>query len=284
MNTQMVPERVVVVGCNGFIGSALIDQLTRVGINCLGLPKEEFDLLDNSTSDKLNKILNIGDQVVFTSAIAPSKGVSDVIKSITMAETFCKSMEKVQVNQVILISSDSVYGDRSGVFTEESSCYPNSFHGLAQLSREIVFESSSVKNLAILRVCAVYGPGDTHNGYGPNRFINQIKNSETVKVFGDGLNLRDHIYIDDVVSLIIESLKNNIVGKLNVVSGKSYSFLEVAKLCRDIFSPETEIDNLGSEGEIIEKHFSNDKIYELFPNFKLHVLEEGLNLWKNRLL
>jgi hypothetical protein len=84
--------------------------------------------------------------------------------------------------------------------------------------------------------------------------------------------------------LIIESLKNNIVGKLNVVSGKSYSFLEVAKLCRDIFSPETEIDNLGSEGEIIEKHFSNDKIYELFPNFKLHVLEEGLNLWKNRLL
>jgi nucleoside-diphosphate-sugar epimerase len=284
MNTQMVPERVVVVGCNGFIGSALINQLTRVGINCLGLPKEEFDLLDNSTSDKLNNILNVGDQVVFTSAIAPSKGVSDVIKSITMAETFCKSMEKVQVNQVILISSDSVYGDRSGVFSEESSCYPNSFHGLAQLSREIVFESSSVKNLAILRVCAVYGPGDTHNGYGPNRFINQIKNSETVKVFGDGLNLRDHIYIDDVVSLIIESLKNNIVGKLNVVSGKSYSFLEVAKLCRDIFSPETEIDNLGSEGEIIEKHFSNDKIYELFPNFKLHVLEEGLNLWKNRLL
>lgn len=284
MNTQIVPERVVVVGCNGFIGSALINQLTRVGINCLGLPKEEFDLLNNSTSDKLINLLNADDQVVFTSAIAPSKGVSDVIKSITMAETFCKSIEKVQVKQVILISSDSVYGDRSGVFTEESPCYPNSFHGLAQLSREIVFESSSVKNLAILRVCAVYGPGDTHNGYGPNRFINQIKNSETVKVFGDGLNLRDHIYIDDVVSLIIESLKKNTVGKLNVVSGKSYSFLEVAKLCRNIFSPETEIDNLGSEGEIIKKHFSNDKIYELFPNFTLHVLEEGLNLWKNRLL
>lgn len=284
MNIQMVPERVVVVGCNGFIGSALINQLTRIGINCLGLPKEEFDLLDNSTSDKLNNTLNAGDQVVFTSAIAPSRGVSDVIKSITMAETFCKSMEKVQVKQVILISSDSVYGDRSGVFTEESSCYPNSFHGLAQLSREIVFESSNVKKLAILRVCAVYGPGDTHNGYGPNRFVNQIKNSETIKVFGDGLNLRDHIFIDDVVNLIIESLKNNLVGKLNVVSGRSYSFLEVANLCKNIFSPETEIDNLGSEGEIIEKHFRNDKIYELFPDFALHELEEGLNSWKNRVL
>ena len=282
MKSQKVPKRVVVVGCNGFIGSALINQLMRIGINCLGLPKEEFDLLDAATSNKLNKILNAGDQVVFTSAIAPSKGANDVIKSITMAETFCRSMEKVPVEQVILISSDSVYGDRGGVFNEDSSCYPNSFHGLAQLSREIVFASSSIKNLAILRVCAVYGPGDTHNGYGPNRFVNQIKNLEPIKVFGEGSNLRDHIFIDDVVDLIIESLKSNLVGKLNVVSGKSYSFLEVANLCKKIFSPEIEIENTGTEGEIIEKHFTNNKINDMFPNFSLHDLEAGLKSWKNR--
>ena len=284
MLSHKLPERVVVVGCNGFIGRALINELMRIGINCLGLPKEEFDLLDKATLDKLNKILNVTDQVVFTSAIAPSKVANDVIKSITMAETFCKSIEKVPVEQVILISSDSVYGDRSGVFTEESSCWPNSFHGLAQLSREIVFESSNVKNLAILRVCAVYGPGDTHNAYGPNRFMNQIKNSESIKVFGDGLNLRDHIFIDDVVGLILESLKNNLVGKLNIVAGRSYSFSEVANLCKNIFSPETEIDNLGSEGEIIEKHFNNKKINDWFPNFVLHDLQSGLNSWKNRVV
>ena len=61
MKSQKVPERVVVVGCNGFIGSALINQLMQIGINCLGLPKEEFDLLDAATSNKLNKILNAGD-------------------------------------------------------------------------------------------------------------------------------------------------------------------------------------------------------------------------------
>jgi nucleoside-diphosphate-sugar epimerase len=284
VNSQKVPKRVVVVGCNGFIGKALVNELARLGINYLGLPKEEFNLLDKATSDKLNKILNAEDQVVFTSAIAPSKVADDVIKSITMAETFCKSIEKLSVKQVILISSDSVYGDRSGVFTEESSCYPNSFHGLAQLSREIIFTSSTVKNLAILRVCAVYGPGDTHNGYGPNRFINQIKNLESIKIFGEGLNLRDHIFIDDVISLIIESLKINLFGKLNIVSGKSYSFLEVATMCKNIFSPNSTVDNLGSEGEIIEKYFKNDKVYDLFPKFVLHDLESGLNLWKSRLL
>ena len=284
MDNQKVPERVVVVGSNGFIGKALVNELVRLGINYLGLPKEQFDLLDKATSDKLSMMLTAGDQVVFTSAIAPSKVADDVIKSMTMAETFCKSIEKLSVKQVILISSDSVYGDRSGVFTEESSCHPNSFHGLAQLSREIIFASSTVKNLAILRICAVYGPGDTHNGYGPNRFISQIKNLESIKIFGEGLNLRDHIFIDDVISLIIESIKSNLCGKLNIVSGKSYSFLEVANLCRNIFSPNAKMEYLGSEGEIIEKYFKNDKIIDLFPKFVLHDLESGLNLWKNRVL
>lgn len=284
VKNKKVPERVIVVGCNGFIGSALINQLMQIGINCLGLRKEEFDLLVNTTSDKLSKLLSAGDQVVFLSAIAPSKGTTDVIKSITMAETFCKSVEKVPVKQVILISSDSVYGERSGVFTEESSCYPNSFHGLAQLSREIVFASSSINKLAILRVCAVYGPGDTHNSYGPNRFVDQIKNLESIKVFGDGLNLRDHIFIDDVVNLIIESLKSNFAGKLNIVSGRSYSFLEVANLCKNIFNPKAGIDHLGSEGEIIEKYLTNNKICDVYPNFVSQDLEAGLNSWKNRVL
>jgi UDP-glucose 4-epimerase len=284
VDNQKAPERVVVVGSNGFIGKALVNELVRLGISYLGLPKEQFDLLDKATSDKLSMMLTAGDQVVFTSAIAPSKVADDVIKSMTMAETFCKSIEKLSVKQVILISSDSVYGDRSGVFTEESSCHPNSFHGLAQLSREIIFESSTVKNLAILRICAVYGPGDTHNGYGPNRFISQIKNLESIKIFGEGLNLRDHIFIDDVISLIIESIKSNLCGKLNIVSGKSYSFLEVANLCRNIFSPNAKVEYLGSEGEISEKYFKNDKIIDLFPKFVLHDLESGLNLWKNRVL
>lgn len=73
MKSQKVPERVVVVGCNGFIGSVLIKQLMQIGINCLGLRKEEFDLLEKTTSDKLSKILSAEDQVVFLSAIAPLK-------------------------------------------------------------------------------------------------------------------------------------------------------------------------------------------------------------------
>jgi nucleoside-diphosphate-sugar epimerase len=274
--------RVVVVGCNGFIGKAVINELNSLGIENIGIAKEEFNLLEDTTSLKLKGVLRENDQIVFTSAIAPSKSAEDVRKSIKISEVFCNSLSELNIKQVVLISSDSVYGDKGGLFNELSSCDPNSFHGLAQLSREVILQNSNIKNLAILRVCPVYGEGDTHNGYGPNRFINQIRNSEEIEIFGEGLNFRDHIYIDDVVNLIIRSLKSNFVGTLNIVSGKSYSFSDVADKCRTIFSPLSKIRNSGIEGEIIIKGFDISKINETFPDFKAMNLADGLALWKNR--
>ena len=122
--------RVVVVGCNGFIGKAILNVLNQLGIENIGISKEEFNLLDDSTSAKLSKVLKQGDQIVFTSSIAPATSADDVRKTIKMAETFCKSIEKHAIKQVLLISSDSVYGDRSGLLNENSPCNPNSFHGI----------------------------------------------------------------------------------------------------------------------------------------------------------
>jgi UDP-glucose 4-epimerase len=273
--------RVVVVGCNGFIGRAVINELNSLGIENIGIAKEEFNLLEDTTSLKLKGVLRENDQIVFTSAIAPSKSAEDVRKSIKMADIFCKSISDVGFKQVILVSSDAVYGDRSGVFNELSPCDPNTYHGLAQLSREIIFQNSKIKNLAILRVCPVYGEGDTHNGYGPNRFVNQIKDLEAIKVYGKGLNYRDHIHIFDVVNLIIRILKINFFGTLNIATGHTYSFRHVAEICQTILSPQTKIENLGTEGKILVKSFDTSQINETFPDFTPLNLIAGLTLWKN---
>jgi nucleoside-diphosphate-sugar epimerase len=282
LNSTDAPFRVVVVGCNGFIGKALTTELTNLGINHIGLSKEEYNLLDGKVSEKLKQVIQPNDHIVFTSAIAPSKSAEDVQKSIKMVETFASALIENPCKQVVLISSDAVYGDRGGLFDENSPCNPNSFHGLAQLSREIVLQHEKNLHLAILRVCAVYGNGDTHNGYGPNRFLKQIENSEPIKIFGDGLNVRDHIYIDDVVKLIINTIHINFGGTMNVVSGHSSTFMEVAQKCQEVFSPKSQIEKQGSEGEILIKQFNASLIQELFPKFRITNLDTGLRKWKNQ--
>ena len=69
--------RIVVVGCNGFIGRAVVDELNSLGIESIGIAKEDFDLLEDTTSSKLKGALRENDQIVFTSAIAPSKSAED---------------------------------------------------------------------------------------------------------------------------------------------------------------------------------------------------------------
>ena len=275
--------RIVVIGCNGFIGKAISNELDRLGIESIGISKEDFNLLEDVTSTKLSKVLKQDDQIVFTSSIAPSKSAEDVRNSIKMAETFCKSIESINIKQVLIISSDSVYGDRTGLFNENSPCNPNSFHGVSQLSREITLQNAKIENLGILRLSAVYGYGDTHNSYGPNRFINQIRNSESIKIFGKGFNSRDHIHIDDVVNLVIRCLKINFKGTMNLVSGKSYSFKAVADKCKIAFKSESSIENIGFEGEIIIKNFDNSKIWEFFPDFRFMKLDDRLVLLNEQL-
>jgi len=275
--------RVVVVGCNGFIGNAVVRELNKLGINNIGLSKEEYNLLDDSTAWKLKDIIKEDDQIVFASAIAPAKNVEDLQKSIKMAEVFCKAVGGLNINQIILLSSDSVYGEKSGLFNELSPCSPTSFHGLSQLAREVIFSQVKCNNLAILRLCAVYGEGDTHNGYGPNRFLNQIRNFESIKVFGEGLNVRDHIHVKDVVELVVRCLNIGFEGCLNLATGKSYSFRYVAEKCVSIFSPRSVIEKTGSEGEIFYKNYDISKMSETFPDFRPMHLDFGLESFSKTL-
>ena len=60
------------------------------------------------------------------------------------------------------------------------------------LNREIIIEQ--FLKYSFLNPTLVYGPGDKHFGYGPNKFINDALKLNKIKLFGKGEELRDHIY------------------------------------------------------------------------------------------
>jgi nucleoside-diphosphate-sugar epimerase len=82
---------------------------------------------------------------------------------------------------LLYISSDAVFGDEYLPLQEKTIRAPSSLHGVMHLSRELVLESLSNVSVGVLRPTLIYGFGDPHNGYGPNRFIRLAKSGNELR-------------------------------------------------------------------------------------------------------
>ena len=71
-------------------------------------------------------------------------------------------------------------------------------------TRELMLAREAKAPLAVLRLTAIYGAGDTHNSYGPNRFLRQALKDGRIPLFGNGEETRDHLHVDDAVDLILK--------------------------------------------------------------------------------
>ena len=93
-------------------------------------------------------------------------------------------------NHIIYISSDAVYP--LSIENIESDTYPSptDLYSSMHLTREIMFKNVYKTNLTILRPTLIYGFGDTHNSYGPNRFFRQMLDKNEINIFGEGLDVK----------------------------------------------------------------------------------------------
>jgi UDP-glucose 4-epimerase len=222
------PARVVVLGAQGFVGQAAMRKLDAAGVPLLGLGRRDLDLLDPGAAQALAARLRPDDAVVVVSARAPVKNNAMLIENIRMMSAVCDAIASVPPAHVIYISSDAVYADSNGPLTEASCAQPASLHGAMHLTRELMLAHAFAGPLCLLRPTLLHGPGDPHNGYGPNRFRRLAEAGEPIVLFGNGEERRDHVYIDDVGEIIARVVQRRSTGVLNVATGTVHSFRDVA--------------------------------------------------------
>ena len=185
---------------------------------------------------------------------------------------FLDTIKTIRLKNFVYISSDAVFSDSNKLITEKTKKEPENLHGLMHLNRENIIKSRISSNiLTILRPTLVYGKGDKHNGYGPNYFFNQIKNSENIKIFGKGEELRDHIHIDDLSSLIYQIIHHNYIGEFNLVTGKVLTFDYIAKSLVKHSKSNISINYIKRSSPMPHngyRAFDNKKILNLLKNFK----------------
>ena len=275
-STRRTPSRVVVIGAGGFIGSAICTRLAADKLPVLALTRKELDLLKPEAAATLQRLLRADDSVVFVSALAPTRNNAMLIDNLRMAEAVCAALAAQPVGHLVYVSSDAVYSDDANPVTERSCQQPSSLHGVMHLAREIMLRAALKLPLAILRPTLIYGAKDPHNGYGPNRFRRLAAKGEAITLFGEGEEKRDHVHVDDVAALASAVLQHRSTGTLNIATGRSASFREVAETVVGLSPRPVEIRGTPRQNPITHRHFDITDCLKAFPEFHYVPLRDGL--------
>ena len=275
----VIPPRVVVMGAGGFIGGSLLKCLSNKKIPNLALTSSDINLLDAEAANKLINIIQPEDTLVVISAIAPCKDNQMLLKNIAMMVPVCKAIEKSPPNHVIYVSSDAVYADDTKPLAENSCAEPASLHGIMHLAREVMLKQVCGMPLTVLRPTLVYGSGDTHNGYGPNQFYRLAIEGKSMVLFGEGEEQRDHVHIDDVIEIISLVITHKSSGVLNVATGNTTSFRDIAQMVSAQLNSEIAIKTTPRKGPMPHggyRPFDIAACGNAFPDFSYLPLEKGL--------
>jgi len=159
---------------------------------------------------------------------------SHVDRSITGPEIFIETnvqgtlnllqaSKELGVERYLQVSTDEVYGTlgKTGYFYETTPIQPNSPYSASKASADLLVRAyfETYKMPVLTTRCS--------NNYGPYQypeklipfFISQLLNGEKVPVYGDGLNVRDWLYVYDHCSAIDTVLHKGKVGEVYNIGG-----------------------------------------------------------------
>ena len=254
--------RVLVTGGAGFIGSNFVRMFSRGELGGISeitvLDKLTYaGLLANLDETKADTRIqfvqgDICDSSLVTNLVANSDAIvnfaaeSHVDRSISGAAEFVKTnVLGVQVlldaikssaskNRFLQVSTDEVYGSiDEGSWTEDWPLWPNSPYSGSKAGGELLartYFKTHGTDVVITRCSNNYG---THHF--PEKliplFITNLLEGKKVPVYGNGMNVRDWLHVDDHCRGVSKVLQNGKSGELyNIGGGRELNNLEITKL------------------------------------------------------
>lgn len=283
-------EKIAVTGATGFIGGHLVSKLKEDGfrVNILvrnksGISKKGVfygDLVKNRGLESFLK----GARVIVNLVGGYHPPFSNQLETNPLAlNNLCEAAVKAGVKKIIHISSSAVYGSRSknGLFTEKDKANPDTLYGLSKYFSEEVasyYHKNYGLNFIILRPSNVYGPGNEDGVI--YRFAKSIKEKGFIEIFGDGKNMRDYFFVDDMVDVIVKAIAFNCQFEVfNVGLGKAYSLLDVVSLFEKVLGQRVKIrykKELAKTSYLIASNVNKaKKLLKWQPKYSL---EKGLRI------
>jgi len=273
---------VVVIGARGFIGKAVHSRLKAESVTVLALTSDDVDLMAPAAADRLAAAFRPTDAVVMLAALTPDKGrdASTLVKNLVMMQHVCAALEKSGCAHLVYFSSDAVYPPELSRVSEETPASPRDLYGVMHYAREIMARSLAGMPVLVLRPTLVYGAGDPHRAYGPTEFWRSAREEGKIELRGTsddmGVEMRDRIHVADVAALTVLCLLHRTAGTLNLATGTSRSFREVADLVASQFAGKIAVVPTPRKIPITHRYYDVINLIEAFPDFRFTSLDEGI--------
>lgn len=145
------------------------------------------------------------------------------------------------VRRVVIASTGgAILGDVEPPVHEAMVAQPIAPYGASKLAAEAyghAFAGAYGMKVTSLRFSNVYGPHSHRKGSAVAHFFRQILNRRPITIFGDGLQERDFIYVDDLCRGIVQAIEADAEGVFQLGSGRPTSINALIEEMRRIMEP-----------------------------------------------
>lgn len=157
------------------------------------------DVIDDLMSQGIDLVVNFAaESHVDRSIIQPDIFVKT---NVLGTQNLLRAAVKYEVYKFVQISTDEVYGSLggTGLFCEETSLQPNSPYSATKAGADFLvraYHETYGLKVNITRCSNNYGPYQFPEKLIPLMISRALKN-ETLPIYGDGMNIRDWLYVED---------------------------------------------------------------------------------------
>jgi len=245
--------RVLITGNEGFVGKYFHKRLgpdhdiTGIDIKS-GIDCRDFFKKDDSQYDLVIHLAAIvgGRESIEGRPMA-------VADNFSIDSEFFQWCLKTKPKKIVYFSSSAAYPThyqqgseakrlQEWMITPSAPHSPDMTYGMAKVIGEYL--ALFVENVHIFRPFSGYSYLQDSTYPFPMYIKRAVKKSDPFEVWGPGTQTRDFIHIEDIVSAVLTAVEEGITGPINLGTGRSTSFLELAKMS---------MDAVGYKGQILTR-------------------------------
>lgn len=301
----MPDKKILITGGAGFIGSHLIEKLVDstykiIVIDNLSAGKisnfpdnndiklykmdiEKDDIESIFKEEKPDYCIHLAAQTSVNAGM--NNPYFDANVNILGSIKLISLCKKYSIKKFITASTAAVYGKPETLPVQETDrVEPISFYGLSKLTMEKYIQLFDIPYI-IFRFSNVFGPRqDSSRESGVIAIFHEaMKKGLPINIYGDGEQLRDFVYVEDIANIIIKAIESEVCNEIiNFSTNKGITVNELFDSMKDLYEYKLKPNYLPQRKGDIKNSILSNKKAQLIYGFEANTaLKKGLERLKN---